>query len=372
MKRGPLAGLRVIEMEAIGPVPWAGMMLADMGADVVRIDRPHAPSMGMQRDERFQITGRGKRSVLADLKTEHGRNRVLELVEQADVLIEGLRPGVMERLGLGPDDCFAHNQSLVYGRMTGWGQSGPLAHTEGHDINYIAAAGVLGSIGQEGLAPTVPLNLIGDFGGGGMLLLVGVLAALVETRKSGKGQVVDAAMVDGVLALMAPILGQWQAGEWIDRRSSNWLDGGAPFYGTYTTADGHHLAVGAIEPAFYKALIKGLGLQEAELPGQHDRLAWPQMRERFAGIFRSQTLDHWLRVFNGAGACVTQVSSLSALSTHPHLAARGSLQVVHGVLQPAPAPRFSRTPSAIGGPPLARASTEGAADRVWGSRDSEA
>lgn len=365
MKQGPLLGLRVLEMEAIGPVPWAGMMLSDMGADVVRFDRPEAPHMGMQRDERFQLTGRGKRSLSADLKTTGGRDLVLDLVGRADVLLEGLRPGVMERLGLGPVPCLARNPALIYGRMTGWGQHGPLAQTEGHDINYIATTGVLHAIGTASGPPTLPLNLVGDFGGGGMLLLVGVLAALHEARASGKGQVVDAAMVDGALALLAPILGQWQAGEWVDRRASNWLDGGAPFYGTYTTADGRHLAVGAIEPRFYAALLTGLGLASEPLPSQHDKTAWPQMRERFAAIFRDRPLAHWLSVFEGTGACVSPVLSLSELDGHPHLKARSSLVRANGVLQPAPAPRFSRTPSAISGEPVARGAQAEAVMFAW-------
>ncbi len=347
MKSGPLAGLRVLEMEAIGPVPWAGMMLADMGADVVRLDRPEAPNMGMQRDERFQFNARGKRSVLADVKSAAGRALVLDLVERADILLEGLRPGVMERLGLGPEHCFARNPALVYGRMTGWGQTGPLAQAVGHDINYIATTGALHAIGPSDGPPTVPLNLVGDFGGGGMLLLVGVLAALFETRTSKKGQVVDAAMVDGSLALMAPILGQWQAGEWTDRRQSNWLDGGAPFYGTYATSDGKHLAVGAIEPRFYQALLQGLGLMDEALPPQHDQSAWPAMRERFGSRFRQHPCEHWLTVFAGTEACVSPILSLSELAAHEHLAQRQNFVEVDGAWHPAPAPRFSRTPSGI-------------------------
>lgn len=354
MKSGPLKGVRVLEMEAIGPVPWAGMMLADMGADVVRIDRPEPSNMGMQRDERFQFNGRGKRSVLADLKSSEGRDLVLDLLTSADMLIEGLRPGVMERLGLGPDDCLARNPKLVYGRMTGWGQSGPLAQAVGHDINYIATTGALHAIGPSDGPPAVPLNLLGDFGGGGMLLVVGVLAALNEARSSGQGQVVDAAMVDGSLALLAPILGQWQAGEWIDRRQSNWLDGGAPYYGTYTTADDKHLAVGAIEPRFYAALLHGLDLQAEPLPNQHDRSAWPAMRDRFAAAFRRRPLAYWLARFDGAEACVSPVLSLAEVVAHPHLAQRGNFVDVQGVLHPAPAPRFSRTPSSISSAPVVR------------------
>lgn len=363
---GPLTGIRVLEMEAIGPVPWAGMMLADMGADVLRVDRPEAPHMGIRRDERFQFNARGKRSIVADVKTPRGRDLVLELVGRADVLLEGLRPGVMERLGLGPDPCLARNPALVYGRMTGWGQTGPMAQDVGHDINYIATTGALHAIGRAEGPPVVPLNLIGDFGGGGMLVVVGVLAALLEARTSRKGQVVDAAMVDGCLALLAPILGQWQAGEWTDQREANWLDGGAPFYGTYAAADGLHLAVGAIEPRFYAALLDGLGLGNEQLPRQHDKAAWPAMRERFSILFRRHPRDHWLSVFDGTEACVSPVLSLSELRTQPHLAERASFVEIDGAVHPAPAPRFSRTPSRISAPPVVRGTGAEAALIEWG------
>lgn len=356
----------MLEMEAIGPVPWAGMMLADMGADVLRLDRPAPPHMGMRRDERFQFNGRGKRSVLADVKTPEGRDLALDLVSRADVLLEGLRPGVMERLGLGPDACLARNPALVYGRMTGWGQTGPLAQAVGHDINYIATTGALHAIGPADGPPTVPLNLIGDFGAGGMLLLVGVLAALFEAQASRQGQVVDAAMVDGSLALLAPILGQWQAGEWTDRRQANWLDGGAPFYSTFETADGQHLAVGAIEARFYAALLKGLGLADDLLPQQHDKSAWPALRERFAAIFRQHPREHWTAVFDGTEACVSPVLSLSELAGHPHLMQRNNFVEVDGALHPAPAPRFSRTPAQISSGPVQRGANADAALADWG------
>ena len=362
---GPLSGIRVLEMEAIGPVPWAGMMLADMGADVLRIDRPSAADMGLARDERFEFNARGKRTAQADVKTAEGRDAVLALVSRADVLLEGLRPGVMERLGLGPDACLARNPALVYGRMTGWGQTGPLAQAVGHDINYIATTGVLHALGAADGAPPVPLNLVGDFGGGGMLLVAGVLAALLEARGSGRGQVVDAAMVDGSLALMAPLLGRWQAGDWQDRREANLLDGGAHFYRSYETADGRYVAVGAIEPRFYAALLEGLGLSGEQLPEQHDRAAWPGMRERFAALFRRHSRDHWRAVFEGTEACVSPVLSLSELGAHPHLAERGSFVEVDGALHPAPAPRFSRTPGAIGGPPARRGADMAQALAAW-------
>ena len=353
--KGPLAGLRVLELEAPGPVPWAGMMLADMGATVIRIERPAPADMGIPRDARFELTARGKQAVAADLKTEAGRQMVLDLAAEADVLLEGLRPGVMERLGLGPDACWARNAALVYGRITGWGQTGPLAQTVGHDINYLAASGVLHSIGPESGPPVVPLNLIGDFGAGGMLLLTGVLAALLESRQSGKGQVVDAAMVDGALSMLAPILGRWQRGQWQDRRASNLLDGGAPFYTTYATSDDKAVAVGAIEPRFYAALLAGLGLDAGSLPDQHDQASWPGMRARLAGIFARHPRDHWARVFQDTEACVTPVLSLAEVPRHPHFVARSSFQQINNVLHPAPAPRFSRTPGEISAPPTGRA-----------------
>lgn len=352
---GPLDGLRVVEMEAIGPVPWAGMMLADMGADVVRVDRAAGKPREDQWDRRFDVTGRGKRSVEANLKTEEGRDAVMGLVERADVLIEGLRPGVMERLGVGPDECLARNERLVYGRMTGWGQTGPLAKVAGHDINYIAVAGALHGMGQADRQPMVPLNLVGDYGGGGMLLMNGVLAALLECRTSGRGQVVDAAMVDGVTALMAPFYGLWQAGAWTDQRESNLLDGAAPFYGTYETSDGGYLAVGAIESGFYVALINGLGLAQDTLGEQHDKSNWPLLRRRFAEIFRSKTRAQWVKLFDGTDACVSPVLSLSELRANDHLESRVNFVEVDGVIHPAPAPRFSRTASAIAASPPVRA-----------------
>ncbi|MCM2559518.1 CoA transferase [Alcaligenes faecalis] len=336
-----LAGVRVLEVEAIGPVPWAGMILADLGATVVRIARPEPADMGIVRDPRFEVTTRGKQRETVDLKSAAGRARVLELAAEADALIEGMRPGVMERLGLGPQDCWQHNPALVYGRITGWGQSGPLARTVGHDINYLALSGVLHAIGPADGAPVVPLNLIGDFGAGGMLLLVGVLAALMQARSTGKGQLVDAAMVDGALLMLAPILGRWQAGQWQDQRASNLLDGGAPFYSTYQTADHKAVAVGAIEPRFYKALLDGLGLDSDNLPQQHDQSAWPAMKERFAQIFRRYPRAHWEAVFTGTEACVTPVLSLAETVTHPHFVERGSFVCLDGAVQPAAAPRFS-------------------------------
>lgn len=361
---GPLSGVKVLEMQAIGPVPWAAMMLADMGADVLRIDRP--AGAGAHGAERFDLTGRGKRSVIADLKDPQAVEAVLHLAARADVLLEGLRPGVMERLGLGPLTCLARNPALVYGRMTGWGQTGPLASEVGHDIDYISVAGVLHTIGPAQGPPVVPLNLIGDFGGGGMLLALGVLAALLEARASGKGQVVDAAMVDGSLALMAPLLGSWQAGDWKDARQSNLLDGGAPFYGTYATADGKFISVGAIEPRFYAALLSGLGLDKEKLPEQHDRLRWPEMRNKFAAVIAQHTRAHWCRLFEGTEACVAPVLALEELASHPHHQARRSFVEIGGVMHPAPAPRFSRTPGEIAGPPAPAGAAGAGAIASWG------
>jgi alpha-methylacyl-CoA racemase len=365
-RHGPLLGLRVLEIEAIGPVPFAAMLLSDLGADVLRVDRPAPPELGIERDARFEISARGRRSIVADLKQAEGVEEVLRLAGRADILLEGMRPGVMERLGVGPDACLARNPKLVYGRMTGWGQHGPLANTVGHDINYIATCGVLNAIGRSGEAPTVPLNLVGDFGGGAMLLAFGVLAALHEARNSGQGQVVDAAMIDGSLALLAPVIGRWQAGTWRDEREANLLDGGAHFYRTYATSDGKAVAVGALEPRFYAALLKGLGLTDEELPKQHDRTAWPAMRERLGSIFGSRTRADWTALFEGTEACVSPVLSIAEMAQHAQIRGRDSLVEIDGVLQPAPAPRFSRTPGVVAGPPVGRGQGASSALADWG------
>ena len=345
---GPLAGLKVVELAGIGPGPHAAMVLADLGADVVRVDRP---SGGLQLgDPAVDPTLRGRRRVSADLKDPAGRETVLRLVEHADVLLEGYRPGVTERLGVGPADCHARNPRLVYGRMTGWGQDGPLAPRAGHDINYIALTGALHAIGRAGDRPVPPLNLVGDFGGGSMLLLVGVLAALWEAQRSGRGQVVDAAMVDGSSLLVQMVWGMLAQGMWRDERGSNLLDGHAPFYDTYTCADGRHVAVGALEPQFYAALLAGLGLDGEDLPAQYDQSGWPALRARFTEVFATRTRDEWAEVFAGTDACVTPVLSFAEAREHPHLAARGTIVERDGVPQAAPAPRFSRTAPAVPGP----------------------
>jgi alpha-methylacyl-CoA racemase len=348
---GPLAGVRIIEMAGIGPAPFAAMMLSDMGAEVVRVDRREAADLGIPgRAPKFEVLHRGRSSIAVDVKAEAGCEVVKRLVAKADAIIEGFRPGVMERLGLGPDVLLKINPKLVFGRMTGFGQDGPLANQAGHDINYIALAGVLHAIGRKGEAPVPPLNLVGDFGGGGMLLAFGVVCALLEAQKSGKGQVVDAAMVDGSAALMGLIYGLYSQGTWKDERGVNILDTGSPWYGTYQTMDGKWLAVGAIEKRFYEEFVQRIGLKLAELPKQHDRNGWPQLRQKFAEIIAGKTRAEWEQVFEGSDACVAPVLSLGEVENYPRNKARKTLMSVDGVLQPAPAPRFSRTVPEAGKP----------------------
>ena len=348
---GPLEGVRIIELAGIGPSPFAGMMLADAGADVIRIDRIERSRGSAPDAPHVDLLNRGRRSVAVDLKHPAGVALVLRLVEQADGLMEGFRPGVAERLGLGPDPCLTRNPKLVYGRMTGWGLDGPLAARAGHDIDYIALAGALEPLGRAGERPVPPLNLVGDFGGGGMLLAYGMVCALLAAGRTGEGQVVDAAMVDGAAALMTMVYMLRQAGAWQDERGTNLLDTGAHFYEVYETSDGRYVAVGAIEPQFYAALLAGLGLEGEELPGQMDRARWPEMKDRFARIFATRTRDEWETVFAGTDACVTPVLGVAEAPVHPHNAARGTFVEVGGVVQPGPAPRFSRTPSAVRRPP---------------------
>jgi alpha-methylacyl-CoA racemase len=336
---GPLAGVRVVELAGIGPGPFCAMLLADLGAEVLRVDRPAAA-----RTSWPTVLARGRRSVAVDLKHPDGAGVVLDLVAAADALVEGFRPGVAERLGIGPDACLARNPRLVYGRVTGWGQEGPWRHAAGHDIDYIALAGALHPVGPAGGPPVPPLNLVGDFGGGGMLLALGVVAALLERGRSGAGQVVDAAMVDGAALLTTQFHELLAGGLWRERRGSNLLDGGAPFYGVYETADGRHLAVGALEPQFYAELLRRLGLDAGDLPDQLDRDGWPLLRQRLAALFRTRTLDEWCELLAGTDACVAPVLGLGEAPAHPHNRARGTFADVGGVVQPAPAPRFSRTP----------------------------
>ncbi|HTH80800.1 MAG TPA: CaiB/BaiF CoA-transferase family protein [Ramlibacter sp.] len=342
---GPLTGLRVIEFAGIGPGPFACMLLSDMGADVVTIDRP-----GKKLGERHNLTGRGRTVVLADLKDESAREEAMQLIEKADVLVEGYRPGVMERLGFGPDAVLARNPRIVYGRMTGWGQEGPLSQAAGHDLNYIAISGALDAIGPKDGPPVPPLNLVGDYGGGSLYLIVGVLAALHEAQRSGRGQVVDAAMTDGAISLMTNFVSQQMRGVFGGPRGSNVLDGGAPYYAVYETADGLHVSLGAIEPQFFADFCERVGVPAALRDAQSDRARWPALREEFARIFKSRTRMEWTALLEGTDVCFAPVLPLSQAPAHPHNVAREAFVEVAGVNQPAPAPRFSRTPSRIQGP----------------------
>lgn len=344
---GPLAGLRVIELAGIGPGPHAAMILGDLGADVVRVERP--PKLGAEASKDTML--RNRRSVTADLKSPEGRDLVLNLVAKADVLIEGFRPGVTERLGLGPEDCAKVNDKLVYGRMTGWGQTGPRALQAGHDINYISLNGTLHSIGRKGERPVPPLNLAGDFGGGSMFLLVGILSALWERQTSGKGQVVDAAMVDGSSMLSAMMWSFRSQGLWSDERGVNMLDTGAPYYDTYECSDGRYMSVGAIEPQFYAELLAKLELDPAELPAQNDVSRWPELREVFTKAFAAHDRDHWAKVFAASDACVAPVLSFGEVQADSHITERNTFYDVDGYLQPMPAPRFSRSVPDIPTPP---------------------
>jgi len=348
---GPLSGIKIVELAGIGPAPYAAMLLADLGADVVRVDRSSNVTGGDPATPPNDITGRGRRSIGVDLKNPDGVGTVLDLVENADALLEGFRPGVMERLGLGPDVCLERNPRLVFGRMTGWGQEGPYAHTAGHDINYIALAGVLEPMGRAGQPPTPPLNLVGDFGGGGMLLAFGVVAAILEAKTSGSGQVVDAAMIDGAASLMTMTWSFRHMGIWHDERGTNMLDTGAHFYDTYETADGRYVSIGSIEPQFYAELLRHTGMDGEDLPWQHDRSQWPAVKERFAEVFRSKTRDQWCEIMEGTDVCFAPVLTMEEAPSHPHIAQRGTYTEVAGLTQPAPVPRFSRTPGAVARPP---------------------
>jgi alpha-methylacyl-CoA racemase len=349
--QGPLAGVRIVELGGVGPVPFCCMLLSDLGADVIRIDRPRGYDGGVPGDPRFNLLNRGRRSAAFDLKRPDAAAAVLKLVTKADALVEGFRPGVAEKLGLGPDACLAANPSLVYGRMTGWGQDGPLANAPGHDINYISLTGVLHAIGPTEGPPAIPLNLAGDFGGGSLYLALGVVSAILESRHSGKGQVVDAAMVDGSASLMTLCYGLLASGYWKDQRGSNRLDSGAPWYNVYETKDGRWLSVGSNEARFWRNTLELLGLDAAEMPDQHDTSRWPEVHERFAAIFRTRTREEWCALAEGREVCLSPVLSMTEAPHHPHLRARGTFVERDGVVQPAPAPRFSRTPGAIQGPP---------------------
>ena len=347
---GPLEGKKIIEIAGIGPGPFCAMVLSDLGAEVIRVDRVSAVPNEFPSTPGVDLLNRGRKSVAFDLKNQEGIKALLRLVEEADALIEGFRPGVAERLGIGPEECLEKNPRLVYGRMTGWGQTGPYSSMAGHDINYIALSGVLGAIGREGEAPVPPVNLVGDFGGGGMLLALGICAAFVEVQTSGKGQVVDAAMTDGSALLATMIHTFLSMGVWGDR-GTNMLDTGAPFYDVYECADGEYISLGSIEPQFYGELLRITGLDQEELPKQMDRSQWPKMKEKIAETIRTKSRDQWVELMEGTDVCFAPVLSPSEAYAHPHNVERETFIEVAGVKQPAPAPRFSRTPGAIDGPP---------------------
>ncbi len=344
---GPLKGITVVEFAGIGPGPFCGMMLADMGADVIRIDRKGGDKLPLPKKPGSDVLGRGRRSIVVDLKSAEGKAVAMKLVAKADALIEGYRPGVMERLGFGPDECFKVNPKLVYGRMTGFGQSGPMAQQAGHDITYISIAGALGAFQRKGEKPMPPINYVGDFGGGGMLLAFGIVCALLEARASGKGQVIDAAMTDGTALLGAMLYGLRAVGGWSDEAGGNLLDTGAHFYETYETRDGKYMGIGPIEPQFYAEFLEKMGLKGSEFEAQLDRSRWPEFKDKLAALFKTKTRDEWAMLFEGSDACVAPVLGLGEAPDHPHNQARQTFIEVAGVTQPAPAPRFSRTPGEI-------------------------
>jgi alpha-methylacyl-CoA racemase len=347
---GPLSGFKIVEMAGIGPGPFCGMMLSDLGAEILRIDR--ADKVKADAGPNPEVLARGRKSVGVNLKTPEGVELVLGLLEKADGLIEGYRPGVMERLGLGPDVCLKRSPGLVYGRMTGWGQDGPMAQAAGHDINYIALAGALEPMGRRGEAPVPPLNLIGDFGGGGMLLAYGMVCGMLEKTRSGKGQVIDAAMVDGAAALMTLINGMRQIGFWKEERGTNLLDTGAFYYDVYECSDGKFISIGAIEPQFYTVMLAKLGVTHDDFPQQFEREKWPEAKVKIAAIWKTKTRSEWCEIFEGSDACFAPVLSMSEAPEHEHMKARGTFVELDGVVQSTPAPRFSRTPGAIQGPPV--------------------
>lgn len=367
--KGPLSGFRVLEFQSLGAAPFAAMLLADMGADVIVVDRPTTAAGSQDVDINF--LRRSRRSIILNLKSKNDVESALALIQHADVLIEGYRPGVMERLGLGPSASFKQNPRLIYGRMTGWGQNGPLAPLAGHDINYIALTGVLDAIGQAGGTPVLPLNLVGDFGGGGMLLAFGILSALLEAQRSGVGQVVDAAMIDGSSLLATMFHGLVAAGRWSVERGTNLLDGGAPWYSTYETKDQHHMAVGAIEPHFYATFVAKLGLDIKSLPDRTDQGNWPALRQRFAAVFKTRSRSEWENHFNDADACVTPVLSFTEAHTHAHSVARTAFTRMGNFKVPTPAPRFSRTPAGPPREPPSAGSGGKTALRDWGLSEAD-
>jgi alpha-methylacyl-CoA racemase len=368
---GPLVGLRIVELGGVGAVPFCCMLLSDLGAEIVRVDRPPGYDGGAPIHPKFNLINRGRRSLALDLKKKEGVAAVLKLVTQADALVEGFRPGVAEKLGLGPDECLAVNRRLVYGRMTGWGQEGPLAQLPGHDLNYVSLTGVLHSIGTSGGAPVMPLNLVGDFGGGSLYLALGIVSAILESQRSGKGQVVDAAMVDGSASLMTLFYGLRAAGYWTEQRGTNRLDSGAPWYNVYQTSDGLWLSVAANEARFWRNLLRVLELPDDEMPGQHDRARWPWMYDRIAAVFRTRTRDEWCTLAERCDTCISPVLSMAEAPLHPHLRARETFVEYQGVVQPAAAPRFSRTPGAIQGPPARAGEHSDEVLHDWGFAEDE-
>lgn len=366
MGQGPLAGVRIVELAGIGPAPFCCMLLADMGADILRIDRLTSAGLGVEIDRRYDFLSRSRRSVGVDLKKPEGIGAVLRLVERADMLVEGFRPGVTDRMGLGPDACRARNPKLVYGRMTGWGQDGPMAQAAGHDMNYIALTGALDAIGRAGEPPVPPLNLVGDFGGGSLYLAMGLLAAYIEAQTSGQGQVVDAAMVDGAASLMTLFYGMRGNGQWPGGRGENILDSGAPYYDVYETADGLYVSVAPIEAKFYAEFLERIGLAGADLPDQHDRSGWETLRTRIAEVMKTRSRDEWADLLEGTDACFAAVLSMDEAPDHPHMKARGTFVEVDGAVQPGPAPRFGRTPAAIQRPPSAPGGDTEEALTDWG------
>ncbi|NIO03827.1 MAG: CoA transferase [Proteobacteria bacterium] len=371
MGMGPLAGYKVVEIASIGPGPMCAMLLSDMGAEVLRVDRIRPSGLGLAIPPRFDLLNRGRRSVAIDLKKKEGLKIALRLVEQADVLIEGFRPGVAERLGIGPEDCFARNPELIYGRVSGWGQEGPLAHAAGHDINYIALVGALHAIGRAGETPVPPLNLVADYGGGALYLAFGIVCGLLEASKSGQGQIVDAAMVDAVASLMTVFYGLQTMGIWTDRRGENILDGGAHFYDVYETADGKYISIGAIEPKFYAELLHLTGLDGEDLPHQMDRTKWPEMHKRLRAVFKNKTRNEWCSIMEGTDVCFAPVLSIEEAPNHRHNKTRGTFVEIDGQIQPAPAPRFGRTKPEIQGPPPEPGQHTDEALADWGFAEEE-
>lgn len=361
---GPLRGMKVVEIGSIGPGPFCAQMLSDMGADIIRVDRKGTGTDLLE--PKYNILHRGRRSVMIDLKKPEGVETVLTLVEKADALIEGFRPGVTERLGIGPVICQKRNPRLVYGRMTGWGQNGPLAEAAGHDINYISLSGVLHAIGNREGNPVPPLNLIGDFGGGGMVLAFGIMCGIYEAQKSGKGQIVDASMVEGSAALMGMFYGFRAAGLWSDKRGTNLLDGGAHFYGTYETKDGKWISIGSIEPQFYKLLLERAEIDDPDFDHQMDMVKWPELKEKLAAIFKTKTRQEWCNIMEGSDVCFAPVLSMSEAVEHPHNVERGSFITIDNIVQPSPVPRFSRTKPQVQGPPPRPGEHSESALKDWG------